>query len=134
MKIEAPGGGTVTLDLTAPPANVAVTDLGDGWSQVVIQMAAFGDVSAAGQIVFQTLDGAYAVDDVFYLTDIGFNNAGGGAMGGEVPEVLIYAADGSMADLNPGYDPFGSGSSFVSRAMRSMTPMNESRYFPLGWQ
>jgi hypothetical protein len=76
-KLEATGGASVQIDLTSPPANVAVTDLGDGWSQVVIQMVAFGDVSASSQIVFQTLDGAYAEGDTFYLTDIGFSNAGG---------------------------------------------------------
>ncbi|MGI9270542.1 MAG: glycoside hydrolase family 16 protein [Woeseiaceae bacterium] len=84
-KLEEPFPGTsvpVQIDLTAPPANVAVTDLGDGWSQVVIQMAAYGDVSTFSQIVFQTLDGAYAVDDTFYLADIGFNNAGGGGGSG----------------------------------------------------
>jgi len=77
VKIEADGGAAVQIDLTAPPANVAVVDLGDGWSQVVMQMSVFGDVSASSQIVFETLPGAYAAGDVFYLTDIGFNEDGG---------------------------------------------------------
>jgi hypothetical protein len=84
-KLEEPFPGTsvpVQIDLTSPPANVTVTDVGDGWSQVVIQMAAYGDVSTFSQIVFQTLDGAYAEGDTFYLADIGFNDAGGG--GGEI--------------------------------------------------
>jgi beta-glucanase (GH16 family) len=79
-KLEEPFPGTsvpVQIDLTAPPANVAVTDLGDGWSQVVIPVSAYGDVSTFSQIVFQTLDGAYAEGATFYLADIGFNNAGG---------------------------------------------------------
>ena len=80
-KIEASGGATVQIDLSAPPANVAVVNLGDGWSQVVMQMAVFGDVSAASQIVFETLPGAYVAGDAFYLTDIGFNAAGGGPVG-----------------------------------------------------
>ncbi|MGD9388646.1 MAG: glycoside hydrolase family 16 protein, partial [Gammaproteobacteria bacterium] len=81
VKIEADGGATVQIDLTAPPADVAVVNLGDGWSQVVMQMPVFGDVSAASQIVFETLPGAYVAGDVFYLTDIGFNegDANGGA-------------------------------------------------------
>ncbi len=112
VKFEAGGGAEVQVDLTAPPANVTVTDLGDGWSQVVMQMSVFGDVSTSSQIVFQTLDGAYAAGDVFYLTDIGFMAGSAGA--GVVPEVVIYAADGAAADLAPVYDPFGSGSAFAT--------------------
>ncbi len=112
VKFEAGGGAEVQVDLTAPPANVTVTDLGDGWSQVVMQMSVFGDVSTSSQIVFQTLDGAYAAGAVFYLTDIGFMAGSAGA--GVVPEVVIYAADGAAADLAPVYDPFGSGSAFAT--------------------
>ena len=83
-KLEEPFPGTsvaVQVDLTAPPAGVTVTDLGDGWSQVVIPISTYGDVSTFSQIVFQTLDGAYAEGDLFYLADIGFNTAGGGGGG-----------------------------------------------------
>ena len=84
-KLEEPFPGTsvpIQIDLTAPPADVTVTDLGDGWSQVVIQVAAFGDVSTFEQIVFETLAGAYPEGHRFYLADIGFNVDGGGGGGG----------------------------------------------------
>ena len=84
-KLEEPFPGTsvpIQIDLTAPPADVTVTDLGDGWSQVVIQVAAFGDVSTFEQIVFETLVGAYPEGHRFYLADIGFNVDGGGGGGG----------------------------------------------------
>ena len=86
-KLEEPFPGPsipVQVDLTAPPAGVTVTDLGDGWSQVVIPVSAYGDVSTFSQAVFQTLDGAYAQGDIFYLADIGFNNADGGGGAGEI--------------------------------------------------
>ncbi len=85
VKLEEPFPGLstpVTVDLAAPGAGVTVTDLGDGWSQVVIDMGGYGDVSTFSQIVFQTLDGAYAAGDTFYLTDVGFNNASGGGPSG----------------------------------------------------
>jgi len=87
-KLEEPFPGTsvpVTVDLTAPPASVTVTDLGDGWSQVVIPVAAYGDVSTFSQIVFETLVGAYPEGHRFFLADIGFNiddGTGGGDTGG----------------------------------------------------
>jgi beta-glucanase (GH16 family) len=83
-KLEEPFPGTsvpVQVDLAAPPADVATASLGDGWSQVVIQMSAYGDVSTFSQIVFQTLDGAYAEGHRFYLADIGFNLDDGGPVG-----------------------------------------------------
>lgn len=83
-KLEEPFPGTsvpVQVDLAAPPADVAVVSLGDGWSQVVIQMSAYGDVSTFSQIVFQTLDGAYAEGHRFYLADIGFTIDEGGPVG-----------------------------------------------------
>ncbi|MDJ0916794.1 MAG: glycoside hydrolase family 16 protein, partial [Woeseiaceae bacterium] len=116
-KLEEPFPGTsipVEIDLTSPPANVTVTDLGDGWSQVVIDMAAYGDVSTFSQIVFQTLDGAYAVGDDLYLTDIGFNVAQ--AAPGLMPGTSIIPADGSTPDLVAGtdftgFEAFGTGGS-----------------------
>lgn len=72
---EATGGGSITVDLVSAPSGVTLTNLGDGWTQVVIALTAFGDVSSASQVVFQTLDNAYSVGDTFLLTDIGFNNA-----------------------------------------------------------
>ncbi len=121
VKLEEPFPGTsvpITVDLAAPGANIAVTSLGGGWSQVAIQVSAYGDVSTFSQIVFQTLDGAYAEGDNLYLTDIGFNNAGGGpATGGSVPDVTISESDGSTPDLVAGvdftgYTVFGSGGGF----------------------
>jgi len=79
---EATGGGSINIDLTSAPSGVTATDLGDGWTQVVIALTAFGDVSSASQVVFQTLDNAYSVGDTFLLTDIGFNNATGGSSSG----------------------------------------------------
>ena len=83
LKIEPPAGGVaVAIDLTAPGAGITVEDLGDGWSQVVVALAQFGDLSGANVVILQTLDNAYAVGDTFLLTDIGFNIAGGGGNGG----------------------------------------------------
>ncbi|MGB5333722.1 MAG: family 16 glycosylhydrolase [Woeseiaceae bacterium] len=83
LKIEPPAGTTVAIDLTAPGAGITVEDLGDGWFQVVVSLAPFGDLSGANQVILQTLDNAYALGDTFLLTDIGFNTAGGGG-GGEI--------------------------------------------------
>jgi hypothetical protein len=82
--------------LTSAPAGVTATDLGDGWTQVVIALTAFGDVSSASQIVFQTLDNAYSVGDTFLLTDIGFNNAGGGSSSG--------GSSGGQLAVNGGFE------------------------------
>ncbi len=87
-KLEEPFPGAsipVQVDLTAPPANVTVSDLGDGWSQVVIPVTAYGDVSTFSQIVFETLVGVYPEGHRFFLADIGFNvegGSGGGTGGG----------------------------------------------------
>ena len=84
-KLEEPFPGTsvpIEIDLTAPPADVTVTDLGDGWSQVVIQVAAYGDVSTFSQIVFETLVAAYPEGHRFFLADIGFNAGGDGGSDG----------------------------------------------------
>jgi beta-glucanase (GH16 family) len=119
---ENTGGSSLNIDLTSAPSGVTATDLGDGWTQVIIALTAFGDVSNASQMVFQTLDNAYSLGDTFLLTDIGFNNAGGGnASGGSVPNVTIYEADGTTADLSPGYDPFGSATGIATVADTSYT-------------
>jgi len=86
-KLEEPFPGTsvpVQIDLTAPPAGVTVTALGDGWSQVVIPVDAYGDVSTFSQIVFESLVGVYPEGHRFFLADIGFNVDGGtdGGTGG----------------------------------------------------
>ena len=83
MKIEPPAGGTsVAIDLSAPGAGITVEELSDGWSQVVVSLAQFGDLSSANLVILQTLDNAYALGDTFLLTDIGFNTPGGGGSGG----------------------------------------------------
>ena len=67
------------------------------------------------------------MDDIFLLTDIGFNEAGGGgggsgpAAGESVPDASIYEADGADADLSPGYDPFGSATGIATVADTSYT-------------
>ncbi len=113
IKIEPGGIPFLTVDLSAPPAGVTVTDLGDGWSQVEIPLAQFGDVSAATQIVFETTAGAQVDNYTIYLTDVGFSTAG--ATGGVIPAAAVIAADGSAPDLVPGgYDAFGSGAVIVT--------------------
>ena len=117
LKIEPPGGPDVAIDLASPGLGITVEDLGDGWSQVVVSLAQFGDLSGANVVILQTLDNAYALGDTFLLTDIGFNNAGGGtATGGSVPDATILEADGSMADLAAGFTGFDSqtGTAIVS--------------------
>ena len=86
VKLEEPFPGAsvaVTVDLTSPPAGVAVTDLGDGWSQVVIPISSFGDVSTFSQAVIESVPGSQAEGSAFYVTEVGFNTAGGGG-GGEI--------------------------------------------------
>ena len=117
-KSEPAGSTTVTVDLSASSGTgYTVTDLGDGWSQVVIQVSTFGDVSGSNQFIFQTLDGAYSVGDTFLLADVGFNVAGAVAAGGSVPGAVVSAADGSTLDLVEGvefteFTTFGSVASF----------------------
>ncbi len=86
-KLEEPFPGTsvpIEVDLIAPPAGVTVTALGDGWSQVVIPVDAYEDVSTFSQIVFESLVGVYPEGHRFFLADIGFNVDGGtdGGTGG----------------------------------------------------
>ena len=75
LKVEPPAGTSVAIDLAAPGAGITVEELGDGWFQVVVSLAPFGDLSGANQVILQTLDNAYALGDTFLLTDIGFSSA-----------------------------------------------------------
>jgi hypothetical protein len=93
VTLEATGGAIVLVDLTSPPSGVTATDLGDGWTQVVMPFTAFGDASSSTVLIFATLDNAYAVGDTFLLTDIGFNNAA-------VVDQLAVNGDIEVGDLS----------------------------------
>ena len=82
VKFQDPGSNPyVDVILTATSSDYTATDIGDGWYQVVIPIDdSFGDITSSTFLIFE--NNTAAVDYTFYLTDIGFNNAGGGGGSG----------------------------------------------------
>ena len=100
----------------------------NGWFDVQIPMSNFPGISGYNYLVIKSNTSSGA-DFSFLVTDIAFveplsnvpaecsiTGGGGGntATGGSVPEVSIYEADGSVADLSPNYDPFTSGTGIAT--------------------
>ena len=105
-------GGTDTsrvLDLTTYGG---VTDLGNGWLQVVVPMSEFAANIAANNGFLLGPLGDQGAPFSYLLTDIGFT--GTSADPGVIPENVVYASDPSVAeDIGIiGLDNFGSAAMF----------------------